>query len=325
MTAVYALPNIDSLIGGDGLPPLRSGFAVPQGLEERPVCVLSSLRDPRLADEGCPLERDEWFRVGTSEWDPEPTPTAAPTPSPTPDEGAEENEDELPPPLHEEISPGVWQISVLAMNEDQQAALVETLADIWDALPDDLPTPATPKYCEVSADFEDIEGAALQLFITAPGDEGDAIRARNWAQANGIPIEPGIVCPTEDLGDTTPADLFVDADTGSMYAIDDPNPGDEVYGIYPIIGTAIFDPAEIQYYKLEIGPGEFPSEWITFGGLHTEPIEDGVLEELHADASDVFPPGPYVIRLVLVRQDSNYLTPFTVPITIVPVPEDDSE
>ncbi|MBN1120014.1 MAG: PBP1A family penicillin-binding protein [Anaerolineae bacterium] len=327
MTAVYALPHIDSLIGGEGLPPLRSGFSAPQGLEKQPVCVLSSLRDPRLAEEGCPLERDEWFRIGTSEWDPEPTPTLEPTPSPTPDEEADEGdeEEEHLPPLHEEVSEGLWQISVLAMNEDQQAALVELMADSWDALPDDLPTPATPKYCVMSADIEDVEGAAVQLFISAPDDEGDAIRARNWALANGIPIEPGILCPTEDLGDTIPADLFVDADTGSMYAIDDPNPGDEVYGIHPIIGTAIFDPAEIQYYKLEIGPGEFPTEWITFGGVHTEPVEDGVLEELHADASDVFPPGPYVVRLVLVRQDSNYLTPFTVPITIVPVPEDSGE
>jgi hypothetical protein len=70
-----------------------------------------------------------------------------------------------------------------------------------------------------------------------------------------------------------------------------------------------------QYYKLEIGYGRSPTEWITFGVTHDQSVSNGVLEQLHADA---LPAGEYVIRLVLVGADGNFLgPPHTVPITIV--------
>jgi hypothetical protein len=69
----------------------------------------------------------------------------------------------------------------------------------------------------------------------------------------------------------------------------------------------------VQFYKLEIGAGNNPSQWTTLGETHDAPVLNGVLEVLHAYA---LAPGPYVIRLVLVRQDGNYPPPETVPIVI---------
>jgi hypothetical protein len=83
----------------------------------------------------------------------------------------------------------------------------------------------------------------------------------------------------------------------------------------PIVGTASFDPADVQYYKLEIGSGWSPTSWTTFGTTHAQSVVNGVLESLQANALS---PGDYVIRLVLVRHDGNFPTPHSVPITIVP-------
>ena len=102
--------------------------------------------------------------------------------------------------------------------------------------------------------------------------------------------------------------------TTATYRIAVPTAGEQVSGLVPIQGTASFDPAEVAFYKLEIGSGHAPGEWTTLGTTHGEPIVNGLLEELHAYA---LAPGPYTLRLVLVRHDGNFPTPHTVPITIV--------
>jgi hypothetical protein len=81
------------------------------------------------------------------------------------------------------------------------------------------------------------------------------------------------------------------------------------------MGTASFSSADVQYYKLEIGSGSSPTEWTTFGTTHSSPVNNGLLEQLHADA---LAPGAYVIRLVLVRTDGNFSNPYSVPITVGP-------
>jgi hypothetical protein len=80
------------------------------------------------------------------------------------------------------------------------------------------------------------------------------------------------------------------------------------------MGTASFNPSEVQYYKIEIGAGSSPSSWSTFGTTHSQPVVNGVLETLHAEA---LAPGEYVIRLIIVRNDGNYPTPYVVPISVV--------
>jgi hypothetical protein len=105
------------------------------------------------------------------------------------------------------------------------------------------------------------------------------------------------------------------APTSTIWRIDSPGAGQQVSGLVPILGTASFDPAEVQYYKLEIGSGASPTTWTTFGTTHTESVVNGQLESLQANALQ---PGDYVIRLVVVRNDGNFPQPYSVPITIAP-------
>jgi hypothetical protein len=70
------------------------------------------------------------------------------------------------------------------------------------------------------------------------------------------------------------------------------------------VGTADFDPAVVQFYKIELGIPEGDNvNWVTLGEVHNTPVVNGTLEMLHADA---LPPGNYFLRLIVVK-DSNYV------------------
>ncbi|MGF1504938.1 MAG: transglycosylase domain-containing protein [Anaerolineae bacterium] len=317
--AIYADPDLAALLEAPGLPPLREGFAQPAGLEQRPVCVLSSLSDPQLAEEGCPRTRPEWFlALDPIEELERPTPTPVPT-SVDPETGEQVDL----PAVRTLLEPGLLAIGVLPMDDEQRAAVEADLRERIDLA--DVPAPSAPAYCEVAqaslrAAFEAV---SLQVFIAAPTDPTDAIRARNWAIANGVPIEPGVGCPEEVLTDAGEEDETIfPIEASAIYEVTSPEPGDTIYGPTPIIGTARWDPERVWYYKLEISQGTIANEWITFGETHEAQVSDGVLEILNADA---LPPGPYTIRLVLVRRDGNFLQPILIPVTIsdVPIEEDD--
>ena len=63
-------------------------------------------------------------------------------------------------------------------------------------------------------------------------------------------------------------------------------------------------------------PGRQPTEWITVGDVHRQSVVDGPIEVLDAGS---LPPGDYILRLVLVKNDGNFLNPpHSVPIRIGP-------
>jgi hypothetical protein len=82
----------------------------------------------------------------------------------------------------------------------------------------------------------------------------------------------------------------------------------------PIVGTASFDPAEVEFYKVELGiPDGADIQWLTIGDTHNTPVVNGPLEYLQAEA---LPPGTYFLRLIVIR-DSNYVgEPHTVQFVI---------
>ena len=93
-------------------------------------------------------------------------------------------------------------------------------------------------------------------------------------------------------------------------------PGTRLDARTVISGTAVFDPSQIEYFKVELGPGSQPTEWITVGDVHRQSIVQGPLEVLEAGS---LPPGDYILRLVLVKTDGNFLNPpFSVPIRVGP-------
>jgi hypothetical protein len=118
-----------------------------------------------------------------------------------------------------------------------------------------------------------------------------------------------------ESGEGGGSDAAAPAPANATWRITSPSPGEQVSGVVSVIGTANFNTADVQYYKLEIGSGAAPTSWTTFGTTHSSPVANGVLETLYARD---LPPGQYVIRLIVVRNDGNFPTPYSVPITIVP-------
>lgn len=91
-------------------------------------------------------------------------------------------------------------------------------------------------------------------------------------------------------------------------------PGSVISARTELTGTVQYDPGIVDYFKVEYGPGREPREWFTLGATHKGPVVNGILEVLDAPS---LPPGPCVIRLVLVKRDGNFLgTPHSVPIEI---------
>ena len=164
-----------------------------------------------------------------------------------------------------------------------------------------------PRYCVVPEGVALPPGAAQEVvFIVPPEDEEEAERAREWAAEAGLPVAPSELCPPEWLTGRV-------GEPSARWAITSPQPGQVVRGPTPIVGTARFRAEEIQFYKVEFGYGERPREWITIGNIHREPVHEGQLELWHADA---LPPGTYVLRLVLVKRDGNFLPPYEVPVRV---------
>ena len=92
--------------------------------------------------------------------------------------------------------------------------------------------------------------------------------------------------------------------SGALWSISSPSANQQVGGVIPILGTADFTPDRVQFFKVEIGRGAAPGDWITLGQTHQTPVVDGQLEMLVASA---FEPGAYTLRLVLVGWDGNYV------------------
>lgn len=216
-------------------------------------------------------------------------------------------------------APGAWRLAVAPLSAEQ-ASLINLPAL------DNGFQPSPPSICVLNT-ARPPEGTSVLLFLPVPPFYPDEVRARLWAQQNGYAIAPPSVCPTnvaraalsspagEGGGDAGNSSAAAPAPSGVTWRISSPAPGEQVSGVVPVVGTANFSAADIQYYKLEIGSGSAPSSWTTFGTTHSGPVVNGVLETLYARD---LPPGQYVIRLIVVQNDGNFPAPYSVPITIVP-------
>ncbi len=181
-----------------------------------------------------------------------------------------------------------------------------------------------PTTCVVNV-VRPIEGA--RLFLPMPPHYPDEVRARLWARGTGYAHGASTVCVGTAVQPTRQAAAVLvraaarqrhrqPAGAASATALRRPRPGSKSRAPTPIMGTAQFDPAQVQYYKLEIGNGRSPTAWTTFGTTHSQPVSGGVLEQLQAGG---LAPGDYIIRLVLVGQDGNFVgDPHYVPISVAP-------
>jgi hypothetical protein len=279
MQAVYGNYDLLDVLAVDGVPP-ATDFTPPTGLEKRPLCAIAAVT---IGATDCPLTASEWFLVS--------------------------GQPEAAPPVDgdvvrwEQVETAVIRVPAVPL----PALPIELLSQdtpVEDALP-------APLYCHFSQGFDGLllpPEAAAFIFLSPPRNQESLKGAHEYAQANNLAVLPAATCNEELLA------LAHDPNRPAVYRITSPKQGDTVSGVLPIEGIAQFDPAVVQFYKIELGiPDGDNVNWLTLGDTHNTPVTNGVLEMLHADA---LPPGSYFLRLIVV-QDSNYVgEPHTIAITI---------
>ena len=269
---------LDVLTTNGAQPPTE--FVAPAGLESRPLC---SLRAVTVGATECTPAGSELFL----------THSASPA-SREPEQVS-----------WQQVEPGVWQIPALLLPGN--VVEVSAITTETEGIPADT-------HCLFSqgSDLALLPpDAHLQLFLTPPRNEESLAAAYEWASLQGLAILPTRTC-TDDL-----LILASNGDIPAVWRISSPAANSTVSGILPIVGTASFDPVDVQFYKIELGRGDLQNpEWITLGQVSAEPVIAGTLEMLHAAG---LAPGDYLLRLILITWDGNYVgEPHTIQITIVP-------
>ncbi len=113
--------------------------------------------------------------------------------------------------------------------------------------------------------------------------------ARQWAVAVGFPIPPDRY---DEVASTQPA-------SGDVY-ISQPQMQQSVRGKVQIFGRA--GGQDFSYYRLEVGQGFNPTEWLQVGEDVHQPVEQGLLGTWDTSGLD----GPYVLELLRVRQNHQF-------------------
>lgn len=109
--------------------------------------------------------------------------------------------------------------------------------------------------------------------------------ARAWAQSAGLDIPP----TSYDAIQVPPLNPNVNISAPELFA--------EVNGAVQIIGTARGD--DFAYYRVQVGRGLNPQQWIQLGGDVIAPVEEGILAEWDTKGLR----GLYAVQLLVVRSD----------------------
>jgi membrane peptidoglycan carboxypeptidase len=109
--------------------------------------------------------------------------------------------------------------------------------------------------------------------------------ARTWAVSAGLDIPP----TSYDAIQAPPVNSNANITSPKLFA--------DVNDIVKIVGTASGD--DFDYYRVQVGKGLNPQEWIQLGGDITVPVESGVLAEWDTKGLS----GLYAIQLQVVRKD----------------------
>ncbi|MFK7801393.1 MAG: transglycosylase domain-containing protein [Anaerolineae bacterium] len=287
MTAVYADIELQAgLEVNSVLPP--SAFTVPAGVEQRSICTLASIV-PGATE--CQVGGSEWYITNESETVSQPI--------------------SLELVNWTEIEPSVVRVPAAALPElsaeviEAQAAAIATGA-VEDE--DALPRMQMCHFAEGTVIQELPPGTTDQIFLMPPRNLQSLKAAYEWAFANGVAILPTDFCTEEMMALVDP--------NGAIQVITSPKPNEVVSGIWPIMGTADFDMARAQFFKMELGVPQADSsiQWVTLGDTHSQPVRNGQLEVLYSEG---LTPGTYYLRVIVINRDGNYAgEPTAVPFVI---------
>ena len=109
--------------------------------------------------------------------------------------------------------------------------------------------------------------------------------ARDWALSEGIPVPP----TSYDAIQAPPVNPYANITAPPLFS--------DVNGNVLILGTAAGD--DFLYYRVQVGKGLNPQEWIQLGGDNASPVEGGMLAEWDTTGLS----GLYAVQLVVVRAD----------------------
>lgn len=294
MTTVYGDEALQRSLMINGRSP-SPNFTPPGGIESRAVCLPQGTGGSQ-----CSATRSDLFMVGV------------------PRHGIPRVQYNL----NADANPGAWTLisHALPAADAQKVQLGEL---------DDGTKPPVPTECVVNANRAPV-GGVTRLFLPIPSHYPDEVRARLWARGTGYRMAPATVCslsslefpdvahapPTQSNTIRESSGAPVAAPASGNYYILTPSVGSQVNGIVMVHGTAMFEPTQVQHFKVEIGAGANPTEWQPVGEPGALPVSNGTLAQLEASS---FPPGDYVLRLALVGQDGNLAgEPHEVPIKIGP-------
>jgi penicillin-binding protein 1C len=288
MTGIYGNPALlDKL--GQRLPD-DAHLQPPGGVYQRQICNISrtALKDPAMT---CTPGYFEWFLD---------SPAAVPDQNgnliPQPPTPAPQLSANGPQPV--EIEPGLIKVAVFPVDPNLANAI---------AAADTTGNTVPPRYCQVPVEVASaVPGVQEQLFVAPPPVPEDAFRARLWAQANGVAILPQFACNEQMLSTTPTGPQVVVANITS------PTPGQTFHTSdqIDIVGTAAFTPEQAWFYKIELKGGQW-AEFTPIQDISYNGVTNGVLGTLQPWA---VPPGDYIIQLVIIGRDGNWLqAPYQVP------------
>ncbi|HRJ75107.1 MAG TPA: transglycosylase domain-containing protein, partial [Anaerolineales bacterium] len=118
-----------------------------------------------------------------------------------------------------------------------------------------------------------------RIYLVYPDD------AREWAQSAGIDIPP----TSYDAIQAPPVNPNVNITFPALFA--------DVNGVVQIIGTASGE--NFVSYRVQVGKGLNPQEWIQLGGDNTTPVEGNILAEWDTAGLS----GLYAVQLIVIRND----------------------
>ena len=189
-----------------------------------------------------------------------------------------------------EVSPGVYSTLAYPLPPEIAASIQ------FQVRPGDLP-PIPPNFCRVPIEHQGeaiAAGAQNLLFIAGPAtSQRDAVEAEGYAREHNLAYLPTIDCwpgayQRQQFGQV-----------GAHLQITQPHSWQSVSQPMPIIGSAIFDASQADYYLFYIRGGQF-ADFTPLEHAVYEARSDAPLAMLHADS---LLPGNYVLRLALHKAE----------------------
>ena len=278
LTGIYSNQKLLGAFATDGQL-LNDQPIPPAGISRRQLCDVRRLTDPSTR---CPASVNEWFFDGPAGIPDEDGvlhyPQLASRRTPVPVQGSV---------LHQ-VSPGIYQTLAFPLPP-------EVAGTIRFQVGPGEKQPLPPSYCRVPVqDAQEAIAAGAQnlWFIDAPSTSpGDVVEAERYARESNLAFLPTIECLPSFYR------LQAIGNVGAVLQIQQPANGQSVNQILPIIGTAQFNGGQAEFYHMYIRGGQF-ADWTPLGQRHHQPVSNGQLEILHADALQR---GSYILRLALVR------------------------